>query len=302
LERFPVTASQIPKKSTIDIWWVIHDGGLLILLSWLLQQHRIWRKCTLRLFTIMENVTEEVRLQAEAKIRETLRKKQLFDAHVKAIVIEDEMIEPYTYDWTLRASDREQLLAKVKSKAGGAAAGSNMMPMELDELFREDDDEDRESAENDDTDGHTKFRQRGMSKNLVHPTLSSRAETWTSAPAGNSEGIEMLSQNPDTNSRKAAMARDGLLARAITGDSGIRGGKGGSKAAPSWENVEGFSKLNQVIVGESQAAQLVVINLPDVWGTRQDDCERFMSYCDTLTNGLERVVFVHSTGTEMFTM
>ena len=36
----------------IDIWWIIHDGGLLFLLAFLLQQHRVWNKCTLRLFTI----------------------------------------------------------------------------------------------------------------------------------------------------------------------------------------------------------------------------------------------------------
>jgi len=304
LPSFPVTASQIPKNSTIDIWWIIHDGGLLILLSWLLQQHRIWRKCTLRLFTIMENVTEDVRLQAEAKIRETLRKKQLFDAHVKAIVIEDEMIEPYTYDWTLRATDREQLIAKVNSSKGGAARGANMMPMELDELFREDEEVERgDSVDDLGDDVSLKHRHRGPSKNMVHPTLTSRAESWTGAGQGQSAaGIEKLCQNPDTESRNAAMTGDGLLARAITGEASGRSSKPSNKDKGKWENVAGFNKLNDIIVAESGNAQLVVINLPDVWGTGQEDCERFMSYCDTLTKGLERTAFVHSTGTEMFTM
>eukprot|EP00392_Amoebophrya_sp_AT5.2_P011783 g11868.t1 len=36
---FPLT----PCHGTIDVWWMIHDGGLMILVTWLLQQHKIWR-------------------------------------------------------------------------------------------------------------------------------------------------------------------------------------------------------------------------------------------------------------------
>lgn len=62
----------------IDIWWIIHDGGLLFLLAFLLQQHRVWNKCTLRLFTIclpnqdpqmrqreLEEYVYQLRIQAE---------------------------------------------------------------------------------------------------------------------------------------------------------------------------------------------------------------------------------------------
>lgn len=41
---------------TIDVWWMIHDGGFMILLSWLLVQHRMWRNCQIRIFTITEGV------------------------------------------------------------------------------------------------------------------------------------------------------------------------------------------------------------------------------------------------------
>ena len=30
---------------TIDIWWVVHDGGLLLLLSVILRRSRTWRLC-----------------------------------------------------------------------------------------------------------------------------------------------------------------------------------------------------------------------------------------------------------------
>ena len=32
----------------------MHDGGLLMLLPFLLKQHRTWRKCRLRIFTVAQ--------------------------------------------------------------------------------------------------------------------------------------------------------------------------------------------------------------------------------------------------------
>ena len=42
------------EQGNIDIWWIVHDGGLLMLLPFLLKQHRTWRKCRLRIFTVAQ--------------------------------------------------------------------------------------------------------------------------------------------------------------------------------------------------------------------------------------------------------
>lgn len=39
---------------TIDVWWIVNDGGLLMLLPHLLRQHRTWKACQLRIFTIAQ--------------------------------------------------------------------------------------------------------------------------------------------------------------------------------------------------------------------------------------------------------
>ncbi|CAJ1412669.1 unnamed protein product [Effrenium voratum] len=57
LRQMPLTDIKGP-RSTIDVWWMIHDGGFLILLSWLLTQHRNWRQSQIRVFTLAEAVTE----------------------------------------------------------------------------------------------------------------------------------------------------------------------------------------------------------------------------------------------------
>ncbi|KAJ8366311.1 hypothetical protein AAFF_G00362770 [Aldrovandia affinis] len=40
----------------IDVWWIVHDGGMLMLLPFLLRQHKVWRKCGMRIFTRVEEV------------------------------------------------------------------------------------------------------------------------------------------------------------------------------------------------------------------------------------------------------
>lgn len=44
----------------IDVWWLSDDGGLIILMAYLLSQHPSWSKCHLRVFTVTstENITE----------------------------------------------------------------------------------------------------------------------------------------------------------------------------------------------------------------------------------------------------
>ncbi|XP_031557100.1 solute carrier family 12 member 2-like, partial [Actinia tenebrosa] len=40
------------QKGTIDVWWLYDDGGLTVLLPYLLTQHRLWGGCKLRLFSL----------------------------------------------------------------------------------------------------------------------------------------------------------------------------------------------------------------------------------------------------------
>ena len=47
---------------TIDIWWIIHDGGLIILLGWLLKQNPVWKNCRLRLFAVAEETDNSIKM------------------------------------------------------------------------------------------------------------------------------------------------------------------------------------------------------------------------------------------------
>jgi potassium/chloride transporter 4/5/6 len=50
INQFP--DPEVKLKGTIDVWWIVHDGGLLMLLPFLLKQEKPWKHCKLRIFTV----------------------------------------------------------------------------------------------------------------------------------------------------------------------------------------------------------------------------------------------------------
>ena len=113
---------------TIDLWWFIHDGGLLILLTWLLSQHKVWRGCKVRIFIVMEEVGALAANKAAKEFEEKLKRKNILPdgVSVEAVLLGDraDMIAPYTYDWTVRAEQK---------KPGN---GQGDLPVMLDDLFK----------------------------------------------------------------------------------------------------------------------------------------------------------------------
>jgi hypothetical protein len=51
LVTMPSRFEKTQQKGTIDVWWIYDDGGLAILMPYLLSRHQIWKNCKLRIFT-----------------------------------------------------------------------------------------------------------------------------------------------------------------------------------------------------------------------------------------------------------
>ncbi|MED6264151.1 hypothetical protein CHARACLAT_011923 [Characodon lateralis] len=49
----------------IDMWWIVHDGGMLMLLPFLLRQHKVWRKCKLRIFTVAQMDDNSIQMKKD---------------------------------------------------------------------------------------------------------------------------------------------------------------------------------------------------------------------------------------------
>lgn len=62
---FPDNTEKI--HGSIDIWWIVHDGGMLMLLPFLLKQHRTWKNCKLRIFTVAQMEDNSIQMKKDLK-------------------------------------------------------------------------------------------------------------------------------------------------------------------------------------------------------------------------------------------
>ena len=98
----------------IDIWWIIHDGGLLLYISYLLSQHRMWRNCKKRVFVVGEEIANKEEL--EKKVASFFTEHLRFNVEIRVLEMEDEAINPYTQDWTYKVRNRRKLEQELDPK------------------------------------------------------------------------------------------------------------------------------------------------------------------------------------------
>ncbi|ESN89907.1 hypothetical protein HELRODRAFT_194755 [Helobdella robusta] len=130
IEQFP--NSSTPKfKGTIDVWWVVHDGGLLMLLPFLLMQHKVWKNCKMRIFTVAEMQDNSVQIKKDV---ETFLYKLRMNAEVQVIELHSQDISAYAYERTLIMEQRSEMLKQIKSDAS-----AHIDPQQIIDLNRKQD-------------------------------------------------------------------------------------------------------------------------------------------------------------------
>uniref|UniRef100_A0A672G0Z0 Solute carrier family 12 member 6-like n=1 Tax=Salarias fasciatus TaxID=181472 RepID=A0A672G0Z0_SALFA len=95
----------------IDVWWIVHDGGMLMLLPFLLRQHKVWRKCGMRIFTVAQMEDNSIQMKKDlATFLYHLR----IEADVEVVEMHDSDISAYTYERTLMMEQRSQMLRQMR--------------------------------------------------------------------------------------------------------------------------------------------------------------------------------------------
>uniref|UniRef100_A0A673BQN3 Solute carrier family 12 member 6-like n=1 Tax=Sphaeramia orbicularis TaxID=375764 RepID=A0A673BQN3_9TELE len=95
----------------IDVWWIVHDGGMLMLLPFLLRQHKVWRKCGMRIFTVAQ--MEDNSIQMKKDLATFLYHLRIV-AEVEVVEMHDSDISAYTYERTLMMEQRSQMLRQMR--------------------------------------------------------------------------------------------------------------------------------------------------------------------------------------------
>nr|XP_055058226.1 solute carrier family 12 member 7 isoform X5 [Misgurnus anguillicaudatus] len=110
IDSFPTNQDRFA-EGTIDVWWIVHDGGLLILLPFLLRQHKVWKKCRMRIFTVAQ--MDDNSIQMKKDLQMFLYHLRL-DAKVEVVEMHAGDISAFTYEKTLVMEQRSQMLKQMQ--------------------------------------------------------------------------------------------------------------------------------------------------------------------------------------------
>ncbi|XP_073704286.1 solute carrier family 12 member 7 isoform X3 [Garra rufa] len=110
IDTFPTNQDRLA-EGTIDVWWIVHDGGLLMLLPFLLRQHKVWRRCKMRIFTVAQ--MDDNSIQMKKDLQMFLYHLRL-DAKVEVVEMQAGDISAFTYEKTLVMEQRSQMLKQMQ--------------------------------------------------------------------------------------------------------------------------------------------------------------------------------------------
>ncbi|XP_072009173.1 solute carrier family 12 member 7 isoform X3 [Engystomops pustulosus] len=110
IDSFPTSQERFA-DGNIDIWWIVHDGGMLMLLPFLLRQHKVWRKCRMRIFTVAQ--MDDNSIQMKKDLQMFLYHLRL-DAEVEVVEMFENDISAFTYEKTLMMEQRSQMLKQMQ--------------------------------------------------------------------------------------------------------------------------------------------------------------------------------------------
>ncbi|KAI1889008.1 hypothetical protein AGOR_G00174630 [Albula goreensis] len=292
VDSFPTNQERL-SEGTIDVWWIVHDGGLLMLLPFLLRQHKVWRKCKMRIFTVAQ--MDDNSIQMKKDLQMFLYHLRL-DAEVEVVEMHDSDISAFTYEKTLVMEQRSQMLKQMqlsrterereiqsitdesrssirrKNQPGANDSSNSQQGVQLDEAKQDE----AQLIHDRNTASHAALNDKGdAAPERVHMT-------WTK---------EKFITERNRNREPNVGVRDIFNMK------------------PEWESLNQSNvrrmhtavKLNEVVVNKSQGAHLVLLNMPGPPKNKGGD-ENYMEFLEVLMEGLNRVLLVRGGGREVITI
>ncbi|XP_061444708.1 solute carrier family 12 member 7 isoform X3 [Rhineura floridana] len=290
IDLFPMNQERF-SEGNIDVWWIVHDGGMLMLLPFLLRQHKVWRKCKIRIFTVAQMDDNSIQMKKDLQMfLYHLR----INAEVEVVEMFENDISAFTYEKTLVMEQRSQMLKQMQ-------LSKNEREREIQSITDE---------------------SRGSIRRKSHSSLQCvRQDVGNLLPNDIQEEEAQLIHDRNTASRSTGVVKfhsavatpdkiqmtwtkEKLISEKHKNKEALTSYKDIFNMKPNQSNVRRMHtavKLNGVVLNKSQHAQLVLLNMPGPPKNRQGD-ENYMEFLEVLTEGLNRALLVRGGGREVITI
>ncbi|KAG8565551.1 hypothetical protein GDO81_012902 [Engystomops pustulosus] len=280
-------------EGNIDVWWVVHDGGMLMLLPFLLRHHKVWKRCTMRIFTVAQMDDNSIQMKKDLT---TFLYHLRINAEIEVVEMHDSDISAYTYEKTLVMEQRSQILKQM-----------HLTKTEREREIQSITDESRGS-----------IRRKNPTNSRLHLSVPEEQvgdceekpeeevkliheENATSTPQSPPEEADTIQDRVHLTWTKDKFTADKNKSKSPSTPEGI---KDFFNMKPNQSNVRRMHtavKLNEVIVKKSHDAKLVLLNMPGPPRNRKGD-ENYMEFLEVLTEHLDRVMLVRGGGREVITI
>ncbi|XP_061093727.1 solute carrier family 12 member 7 isoform X2 [Conger conger] len=293
IDTFPANQERL-KEGTIDVWWIVHDGGLLMLLPFLLRQHKVWRKCKMRIFTVAQ--MDDNSIQMKKDLQMFLYHLRL-DAEVEVVEMHDSDISAFTYEKTLVMEQRSQMLKQMQLSRTEREREIQSISDESRSSIRRKNPGGASGAPGNSQDGFQPDEGKQDEAQLVHDR--------------NTASHASLNAKGDATPDRVHMTW--TKEKLITERNRIRDPSVGVRdlfnMKPEWESLNQSNvrrmhtavRLNEAVVNKSQGAHLVLLNMPGPPKNKGGD-ENYMEFLEVLIEGLNRVLLVRGGGREVITI
>nr|CAH7740215.1 unnamed protein product [Callosobruchus chinensis] len=287
---FPDSTDKV--NGNIDIWWIVHDGGLLMLLPFLLKQHRTWKNCKMRIFTVAQMEDNSIQMKKDLK---TFLYHLRIEAEVEVVEMMNHDISAYTYERTLMMEQRNQMLRELRLNK---KESMGVVQAIVDQHHQ-----------NIDAKGTTKVRFEEPTADGDNKTVSNSTQETEPEPTNEVQPNERTKEDDCDNSTKEkedSSEKEKACANELNNIAEDKKKKLLFTQTPDEGDVRRMHtaiRLNEVIVNRSHDAQLVILNLPGPpKDTKMEKESNYMEFLEVLTEGLERVLMVRGGGQEVITI
>uniref|UniRef100_A0A673MP46 Solute carrier family 12 member 7-like n=1 Tax=Sinocyclocheilus rhinocerous TaxID=307959 RepID=A0A673MP46_9TELE len=290
IDTFPTNQDRLA-EGTIDVWWIVHDGGLLMLLPFLLRQHKVWRRCKMRIFTVAQ--MDDNSIQMKKDLQMFLYHLRL-DAKVEVVEMHAGDISAFTYEKTLVMEQRSQMLKQMQLSKTERGREIQSISDESRNSIRRKPCREKPTQSN-------KFQVPTIildeEAQLIHDRNTKSHATLNDKATPTSDRVHMTWTKEKLSSERNRHREAHMTVRDIF------------NMKPEWENLDQTNvrrmhtavKLNEVVVNKSQGAQLVLLNMPGPPKNKGGD-ENYMEFLEVLTEGLDRVLLVRGSSREVITI